>query len=78
MPLLLKDDELKQLDVLVGEVPTKFGVPIINFFQLISQKRAVEAKAETDALGKVLKTKLNDEESSPNSNLNGESKAKSK
>lgn len=40
--LLIKDAELKQLDNLIGEVPTKFGLPLIQFFQLISQKRQTE------------------------------------
>lgn len=42
--LFLTKDELQQLDGLIGNTPTKFGLPIVQFFQLVGQKRQVEAQ----------------------------------
>lgn len=56
--LFLTKEELTQLDNVIGELPTKFGVQLIRFFQLIGQKRQAEAQAEikknqeTDVKGK--------------------------
>lgn len=43
--LLIKAEEVKQLDSILGELPTKWGLTLINFFQAVSQKRFQEAQA---------------------------------
>lgn len=42
--LLFKGEEIKQLDELLGNVPTKFGLPIVQLIQQIAQKRYNEAQ----------------------------------
>lgn len=42
--LFITKEELQQLDGLIGNTPTKFGLPIVQFFQLVGQKRQVEAQ----------------------------------
>lgn len=44
--LSLTQEEFTQLDRLIGEVPTKVGLPIVQFFQLVQQKRQVEKQQE--------------------------------
>lgn len=51
--LVIKENELKQLDELIGVVPTKYGVPLVMFFQGIGQRRLQEAQQE--AQSKLLK-----------------------
>jgi hypothetical protein len=43
--LVIKQEELPKLDAILGEIPTKYGVLLINFFNGIAQKRAQEAAA---------------------------------
>jgi hypothetical protein len=51
--LLVKEAELKQLQDMINELPTKFGVPMLNFFNGVANLRAQEAekavKAEQEA-----------------------------
>lgn len=44
--IFIKDEELKQLDSIIGQMPTMYGLPLVQFFQLVRQKRAVEKQAE--------------------------------
>ena len=53
--LFITKDELQQLDGLVGNVPTKFGLPIVQFFQLVGQKRATEAQIAEQKLAENTK-----------------------
>lgn len=55
--LFLTTAELQQLDGLIGNVPTKFGLPIVQFFQLVGQKRQAEAQqAEENTKSKSTET----------------------
>lgn len=43
--LVFKGEEIKQLDTLLGEVPSKWGFQIINFINIVAQRRAQEEAA---------------------------------
>lgn len=43
--LLLKGEEFKQLDFMLGEIPAKYSLPLINFFRSVSNTRFQEAQA---------------------------------
>lgn len=45
MPLVLKDEEVKQLEGLINATPYGSAVSFINFFQGIAKKRQDEANA---------------------------------
>lgn len=61
MDLLIKAEELKQLDGLLGEIPMKYGFPVVNFLNQVAQIRANEAaKAAQEAKKEI----------SPDSNTN--------
>lgn len=49
MDLLIKENELQQLDALIGNVPTKQGLPIVNLINSIIAARQQEAQAATAA-----------------------------
>lgn len=42
--LLIKESELKQLDSIVGEIPMKYGIALVNFINSVGQLRAKEAQ----------------------------------
>jgi hypothetical protein len=42
--LLIKKEEMAQLNNVIGSIPTSFGFNVANFFHLIHQKRLVEAE----------------------------------
>ena len=41
--LVIKQDELKQLDNLIGNLPTRYGHALVNFLELVHKKRTLEA-----------------------------------
>jgi len=41
--LVIKENELPRLDSLIGEIPTKFGLPLVNFFNQLALARQQEA-----------------------------------
>lgn len=43
--LVITNEELQQLDRLINEFPTKYGVPLLQFFQMIHAKRRAEQDA---------------------------------
>lgn len=45
--LIIKENELKQLDAILGEIPMKFGMPLVNYINQIAQTRAGEAQKES-------------------------------
>lgn len=42
--LVIKQEELKQLDTIIGEIPMKYGYPLLNFINAVVQKRQQEAQ----------------------------------
>jgi hypothetical protein len=40
--LTINDQEFFQLDQIIGEIPTKYGIKIVQFFSLVRQKRLQE------------------------------------
>jgi hypothetical protein len=44
--LTINDQEFFQLDQLIGEVPTKYGLKFVQFFNMIRQKRDVEKQMQ--------------------------------
>lgn len=46
--LVLKPEDLKTLNDLVGNIPTRYGMPLVQFFNLIEQKRKLEQKQESE------------------------------
>lgn len=46
--LVVKADELKELINYVHELPTKYGLPILNFINATAQKRAQETAKAVD------------------------------
>lgn len=48
--ILIKDEELKQLDSIIGQMPTMYGLPLVNFFNLVRQKRNAEAQLNGQAV----------------------------
>lgn len=44
--LVFKGEEIRQLDELIGQVPTKQGLPLVNFINSIAQKRNQEAQLQ--------------------------------
>ena len=54
--LLLKDEELRQLDQLLDQIPHGYAKQIVIFFQLIRQKRTAEATALKQQLAKKAET----------------------
>jgi hypothetical protein len=40
--LLINDQEFFQLDQLIGELPTKHGIKLVQFFNMVRQKRMAE------------------------------------
>lgn len=42
--IILTEQDLKELDTFIQELPVKFGLPLINFFN--SKKQAGETKVE--------------------------------
>lgn len=57
--LLIKEAELRQLDQIVGQIPTAYGVNIVNFLNFIANERNKEAnvKAPDEASKEVPKLK---------------------
>ena len=49
MPLVLKDEEVKQLEGLINATPYASAVAFINFFQGIGKKRQEEATQAVEA-----------------------------
>ena len=43
--LVLKGEEITKLDELLGNTPTKYGLPIVNLLQAAAYKRQQEAQA---------------------------------
>lgn len=48
--LLIKESELKQLDSIVGEIPMKYGIALVNFINGVGQLRAKEAQESQQAI----------------------------
>jgi hypothetical protein len=42
----LTEEHLKQLDAFIQEMPVKYGIPLINFFNEIAKAQNVEEVAE--------------------------------
>lgn len=66
--LLVKEAELQQLQGMINELPTKFGVPLLNFFNGVANFRAQEAQqaAQAEQESKANKErKASDETSDP-------------
>lgn len=53
LSLFIKADEFNQLNDIVGNIPTKYGLGLVNFFTLIRQKRNTE-----DQMAEELKKNL--------------------
>lgn len=46
--LVLTDKDLKQLEAFIQEMPTKYGLPLLNFLKAKAmEKQEAEAKPET-------------------------------
>jgi hypothetical protein len=41
--LVIKESELKQLDTIIGEIPMKYGYPLLNFINAVVVQRQKEA-----------------------------------
>jgi hypothetical protein len=39
--LILSEENIKQLDAFIQEMPTKFGFPLLQFLQKISQEQKI-------------------------------------
>jgi len=50
MAITLTDEKLKELEVFIGELPTKFGVPMLNFFQELSKEQSLVEEAKEAVL----------------------------
>lgn len=48
--LFITNEELQQFDKIVGELPTKYGIQVIQFFNAVQQKRQAEAVALEQSL----------------------------
>jgi hypothetical protein len=59
--LLIKEAELQQLDRVIGDIPTKYGMPLAQFFQLIGQKRQAEEQAAVEKRDREDIVKVNTE-----------------
>lgn len=44
--LVIKEAELQQLDKLIGNIPTAYGVGIVNYLNYLVQLRQQEAQAD--------------------------------
>lgn len=44
----LDSQEAQQLDEIVGNIPTKHGYRLVQFFDLINQKRQAQAQADAE------------------------------
>lgn len=42
--LVIKESELKQLDTIIGEIPMKYGYPLLNFINAVVLQRQKEAQ----------------------------------
>lgn len=51
--IFLTEEEFRQLDQLIGDIPTRFGAKLVSFFTLIGQKRAAEQKQFDTANGQA-------------------------
>ena len=48
--LLIKKEEMAQLNIIMGNIPTTFGFNLANFFNLVNQKRILEAQVTKQQL----------------------------
>ena len=50
MNITLNEEQVKQLDAFIQELPTKYGLPLTQFLSKIAQEQnPEEVKAETEA-----------------------------
>jgi hypothetical protein len=50
MTITLNEEQVKQLDAYFQELPTKYGLPLIQFLSKLAQEQnPEEVKAETEA-----------------------------
>ena len=50
MTITLNEEQVKQLDAYFQEMPTKYGLPLIQFLSKLAQEQnPEEVKAETEA-----------------------------
>lgn len=59
--LVLTQEAIKQLDLIIQDMPVKYGLPLLNF--LNAQLR--EQQARQDAIDKLEKNELKEEEPLP-------------
>jgi hypothetical protein len=43
--LVFKSEEINQLDKIISEIPTKYGLPLVNLIQTVAQRRYEESQA---------------------------------
>jgi hypothetical protein len=46
--LVIKQDEVNQLNNILSELPMKYGIPVVNFLNQVAQKRAQEAQGKSE------------------------------
>jgi hypothetical protein len=44
--ITLNETQVKELETFIQEMPTKFGLPLLNFLNKIAQEQKVEATEE--------------------------------